>query len=176
MIFQKSVLGVQEILSSNRSLGVRQRQVLVLVDGKRSAGDLEGFFEKQKLSEILNTLEQLGFIQHLNATLPTPNKNHTANILPDSANVLSQDQINAIKQILINGADDYLGLMGRSLKEKIQNAVGFEQLKTCISLWQMAMRESKLGRESASFLMEQINQTIENKTLSESTLISQMSH
>ena len=52
MIYQKSTLGVQEIASSQRSLGVRQRQVLVLINGKRSIEELEGFFEKQQLNDI----------------------------------------------------------------------------------------------------------------------------
>jgi hypothetical protein len=168
MIYQKSALGVQEIFSSNRSLGTRQRQVLVLIDGKRSIEDLESFFEKQQLREILATLEQLGFTQHLDSPMAAaPGRNNTTHALPEIAVFLSPDQISTIKQILLNGADDYLGIMGRSLKDKIQNASGFEQLRSSISLWHMALRESKLGRESAGVLMEQINQTIENGTLAE---------
>jgi hypothetical protein len=167
MIYQKSALGIQEIFSSNRSLGIRQRQVLVLIDGKRSTEDLEGFFEKQQLREILATLEQLGFTQHLDAPLTTPIRNPAIHTLSESAITLSPEQLSTIKQILINGADDYLGIMGRGLKEKIQNATGFEHLRSSISLWHMALRESKLGRESAGVLMEQINQTIENGVLSE---------
>jgi hypothetical protein len=172
MIYQKSALGIQEIFSSSRSLGIRQRQVLVLIDGKRSTEDLEGFFEKQQLGEILATLEQLGFTQRLNAPLQawapgSEIRSATIHALSESAVTLSPAQINTIKQILINGADDYLGIMGRGLKQKIQSAMEFEQLRSSISLWHMALRESKLGRESAGVLMEQINHTIENGMLPE---------
>lgn len=66
--------------------------------------------------------------------------------------------------------------MGRGIKERILKTENFEQLKSCISIWHTALRESKLGRESACFLMEQINQTIENKTLSKYAPASQKSH
>ena len=125
MIYQKSTLGIQEIASSQRTLSVRQRQVLVLINGKRSIIDLEGFFEKQQLSDILTTLAQGGFVQTLSSPLVTTNTSHT---LTDSVSVLSREQINNIQQILLNGADDYLGIMGRNIKERIQKTENFEQL------------------------------------------------
>ena len=173
MIYQKSTLGIQEIASSQRTLSVRQRQVLVLINGKRSIIDLEGFFEKQQLSDILTTLAQGGFVQTLSSPLVTTNTSHT---LTDSVSVLSREQINNIQQILLNGADDYLGIMGRNIKGRIQKTENFEQLKSCIAMWHMALRESKLGRESAGFLMEQINQTIENKILGNHVPASLITH
>jgi hypothetical protein len=140
-----------------------------LIDGKRSIESLQGFFEKQQLGEILTTLEDQGYIQQLDAPAPSTALARTPVIhtLSERTVILSPDQISTIKQILVNGADDYLGIMGRGLKEKIQNAAGLEQLKSCISLWHMALRESKLGHESAGILMEKISHTIENGTLAE---------
>lgn len=169
MIYQKSALGIQEIFSSNRSLNTRQRQVLVLIDGKRSTEELEGFFEKRQLREILATLEQLGFTEPLDAPALASARHYATHALSETSIHLSPEQINTIKQILINGADDYMGIMGRGLKEKIQETSEFKKLRNYISLWHMALRESKLGRESAGVLMAQINQTIESGTLEEFT-------
>jgi hypothetical protein len=171
MIYQKSALGMQEIFSSSRSLNTRQRQVLVLVDGKRSIEELESFFEKRQLKEILSSLEQLGFTEQLDASAPVmhPAGNHATHALSETRITLSPEQVNAIKQILLNGADDYLGIMGRGLKEKIQVTTEFKKLRNFISLWHMALRESKLGRESAGVLMAQINHTIESATLAQFT-------
>jgi hypothetical protein len=166
MIYQKSALGMQEIFSSERSLNTRQRQVLVLIDGKRSIDDLEAFFERRQLAEILLMLEQEGFTSMLDGPY-TGSTAQAGQTLSESKTVLSDDQINIIKQILINGADDYLGLLGRSLKEKIHTTAEFKKLRHFISMWHMAMRESKLGRASADILMEQINNTIENGMLAE---------
>lgn len=168
MIYQKSALGMHEIFSSDRSLTTRERQILVLIDGKRSSDELEGFFEKRQVREVLAKLEQLGFIEPLDGRAPvTQAPAHATHYIAESAIELRPEQMNAIKQILMNGADDYLGIMGRSLKEKVQTTTEFKKLRNFISLWHMAMRESKLGRESAGFMMQQINQIIESTTQAE---------
>lgn len=170
MIYQKSALGMHEIFSSDRSLPTRERQVLVLIDGKRSTEELEGFFDKKQLRETLAKLEQLGYIQPLDVLTPAPHSpTYATNYIAESRIALSPEQMDSIRQILINGADDYLGIMGRGLKEKIQTTTEFKKLRNFISLWHMAMRESKLGRESAGILMHQINQTIESTTQTEHT-------
>jgi hypothetical protein len=169
MIYQKSALGIQEIFSSNRSLNTRQRQVLVLVDGKRSIEELEAFFEKRQLKEIMTSLEQLGFTKPLDASATASTRSYATHALSETQITLSPEQIDAIKQILLNGADDYMGIMGRGLKEKIQETSEFKKLRNYISLWHMALRESKLGRESAGVLMAQINHTIESGTLAQLT-------
>jgi hypothetical protein len=71
-----------------------------------------------------------------------------------------------VKAILMEAADDYLGIMGRSIKTKIETCDSENNLRQTISSWHMAMRESKLGRESASFLMEQIHKILEGKITS----------
>lgn len=168
MIYQKSALGMHEIFSSDRSLTTRERQVLVLIDGKRSTEELEGFFDRKHLREILAKLEQLGFTEPLDGEAPVAQAStHATHYIAESSVELSPEQMDAIKQILMNGADDYLGIMGRSLKEKVQTTTEFKKLRNFISLWHMAMRESKLGRESAGFMMQQINQIIESTTQAE---------
>jgi len=159
---------MHEIFSSDRSLTTRERQVLVLIDGKRSTEELEGFFDKKQLKETLAKLEQLGFTEPLDGkTLVPHSPAYATNYIAESRIPLSPEQLDSIRQILINGADDYLGIMGRALKEKVQTTTDFKKLRNFISLWHMAMRESKLGRESASILMHQINQTIESTTQTE---------
>lgn len=171
MIYQKSALGVHEIFSSDRSLTTRERQVLVLIDGKRSAEELEGFFDRKQLKEILAKLEQLGFTRQIDGPASVSHApSHAINHIAESRIALSQEQMDSIKQILMNGADDYLGIIGRSLKEKIQATTDFKKLRNFISMWHMAMRESKLGRESAGFLMQQINQIIESASQTEGAL------
>lgn len=168
MIYQKSALGMHEIFSSDRSLTTRERQILVLIDGKRSSEELEGFFEKRQVKEVLAKLEQLGFTELLDGQSPVQHASAPAtNHIAETGIELRPEQLDAIKQILINGADDYLGIIGRGLKEKVQAATEFRKLRNFISLWHMAMRESKLGRESAGFWMQQINQIIESSTQAE---------
>ena len=174
MVYEKSALGYSEFINEKRTLNVRERQVLLLVNGIRNIDDLEKFFKKELLVEMIQKLESGGFIQLFN-NKPIANNNAIAKnsslttlsfFSPENtATPINPAKIAAVKTILLNAADDYLGLMGRSIKERIANCDNEVDLRNCISGWHMAMRESKLGRESTDFLMEQIHQTLENKML-----------
>lgn len=175
MVYEKSALGFNEFITDKRTLGVRERQVLLLVNGVRKLDDLEKFFKKDLLIDTIKKLESEGYIQlpieqqqlksqqqQSQYTTPFP---ATLSFLdtPDNAEPICPAKLAAVKAILIEAADDYLGIMGRGIKAKIEACENEDSLKQCISSWHMAMRESKLGRESASFLMEQIHQTLEGK-------------
>ena len=178
MVYEKSALGFMEFTTDKRTLGVRERQVLLLVNGVRTLDDLEKFFKKELLLETIKKLETEGYIlrtldqeaqqqeqektQQTNAS-QTSAFSVTLSFLDvaDNAEPICPTKLAAVKSILIDAADDYLGIMGRGIKAKIESCDNEENLRQCISSWHMAMRESKLGRESASFLMEQIHQTLE---------------
>ncbi len=178
MVYEKSALGFMEFTTDKRTLGVRERQVLLLVNGVRSLDDLEKFFKKDLLLETIKKLETEGYIQK-SADQDTDVKEEQQQLVQTSqsasafsvtlsfldvqedAEPICPTKLSAVKSILIDAADDYLGIMGRGIKAKIETCDNEESLRQCISSWHMAMRESKLGRESASFLMEQIHQTLE---------------
>ena len=174
MVYEKSELGLSEFNSSKRSLGVRERQVLVLVNGARNLDDLEKFFKREQLEETIQKLKVEGFIYEVSGSGTAKTSNISLTTLsffnPETAaNPINPAKIAAVKQILIDAADDYLGLMGRPLKDKIGKCVNEADLRASVSSWHMAMRESKIGRESTDFLMEQIHQTLENNLLDDNS-------
>jgi hypothetical protein len=174
MVYEKSALGFNEFINQNRTLSVRERQVLLLVNGVRNVDDLEKFFKKEHLTTTLNKLGSDGYIHQFNS-ISSSSKNKISghstlttlsfiNSISDELPINSE-KITAIKTILLESADDYLGLMGHNIKVCVNSCNNEYDLRSCISMWHMAMRESKLGRESTRFLLEQIYQTLENKML-----------
>lgn len=172
MVYEKSALGYNEFITDKRTLGVRERQVLLLVNGVRKLDDLEKFFKKDLLIDTIKKLESEGYIYLPVEYQKNQQQPQQATTFPvtlsflDTKNAIEPIcpvKLAAVKAILIEAADDYLGIMGRSIKAKIEACENEESLRQSISSWHMAMRESKLGRESASFLMEQIHQTLEGK-------------
>lgn len=177
MIYEKSSLGFNEFVNQNRTLSVRERQVLLLINGVRNIDELEKFFKKEQLTITLEKLASHGYILPFNQTSKvSPSKSvyrstissqtFSNTITPKSP--ITSAKIEAIKTILIESAEDYLGIMGNHIKLCVQSCNTEYDLRSCISVWHMAMRESKLGRESTSFLMEQIHQILENKLLESS--------
>ena len=179
MVYEKSTLGFMEFTSDKRTLGVRERQVLLLVNGVRKLDDLEKFFKKDLLLDTIRKLEIEGYIHRTSEESGLPPAKPLADNafsttlsfldIQHSEEPICPVKLATIKTILLEAADDYLGIMGRTIKSKIEACNGEDGLRQCISSWHMAMRESKLGRESASFLMEQIYQTLEGKIVGADT-------
>lgn len=174
MVYEKSSLGFNEFISQNRTLSVRERQVLLLVNGVRNIDDLEKFFKKEHLTITIDKLVSNGYIQPFRkAGHLSGNKSifiSEPSSLPFNSKITPKSPVNpakiaAIKSILIESAEDYLGIMGNNIKICVKSCSNEYDLRSCISVWHMAMRESKLGRESISFLMEQIHKTLENRLL-----------
>lgn len=181
MVYEKSALGYNEFTNNRRTLNVRERQVLLLVNGVRKMEDLEKFFKKELLTETILKLELEGFIYPANSQVNKvveQNNNIFSRFLDTQSEAppINQAKLAAVKTILLEASDDYLGLMGRNIKEKIEKCDNEADLRNCISKWHMAMRESKLGRESTDFLMEQIHQTLENKMLEAETDAEHLTH
>jgi len=147
---------------------------LLLVNGVRNVDELEKFFRKELLTITLDKLMSDGYIHQFNSIsslskngTPSHSTLSTLSFITSINDEIPIDsaKIAAIKTILLESTDDYLGLMGHNIKVCVNSCNNEYDLRSCISMWHMAMRESKLGRESTSFLLEQIHQTLENKML-----------
>lgn len=168
VIYQKTPKGIAEIAASERTLNFRQRQVLILVDGKRNHDEIGLYLNQPNMAEMLAELEKLGHIH--NPAKPASAPPTRLEIKPAEPAVetacMSEEQVQHIKSILITSTEQHLGIMGRSLKQKIEAAITDEQIVACTSQWHMALRESKLGREVAGVLMEQVQQARKTDALS----------
>ena len=174
MVYEKSSLGYNEFTTNKRTLNVRERQVLLLVNGERNLDSLEKLFRKEVLIDTIKKLESNGYIQLSTVISASENAtplSHAIKKQPpttqsffetsNAAENISPNKILTIKTILNKATDDYLGIMGRSIKAQIEASANETDLRQCISSWHMAMRESKLGREPASHLIAQIHQILD---------------
>ena len=184
MVYEKSFSGQQELNSNQRALNARQRQVLIMIDGKRTQDDLARYLQNLDVGEIIADLERQGYIHTPGKTSPLASSLSTPAIapaaqptppvqpapasppMPEAAPALDNDtpldsgKLAAIKVILSISAKEHLGLMGRAMIDKIEKIEVREQLQTVISQWHMAIRESKSGRATASVLIEEVNQLL----------------
>lgn len=165
MVYQKSYSGMQEISGNQRALNLRQRQVLIMIDGKRTQDDLEKHLNHLDVAEIVADLKKLGYIHDPTAPAVKPETINTVApvaIQPVQDAATDTEQTAVMKEILLSSAREYLGIMGQSMTQKIEAAQNLEQVKACISQWHMAIRESKLGKPAAGVLMEQVQQILAN--------------
>ncbi|PKO25201.1 MAG: hypothetical protein CVU35_05345 [Betaproteobacteria bacterium HGW-Betaproteobacteria-8] len=156
MVYEKTASGIDEIAGNQRRLNPRQRQVLILIDGKRALNEITQSLPRLTVAEIIEELAAQGFIHDPSRPTTIP---HVIEPVP-SAPEISPEQLAETKSILISSTTEHLGLMGRTMVEQISTASSYEQLKACISRWHMAIRESKGGRMIADELMSKVQMTL----------------
>ena len=160
-IYEKTLSGQREIQGTQRLLSLRQRQVLIMVDGRRSANELEVALNNPQVIAMLAELEHAGYVVRTDRTdrrVDTPPiavQSSAAKEHPTET-MLTEYQMQAVRTILQDSTDEYLGIMGKALRQQIASAQGSDGLRACISEWHMALRESKSGRDSAHQLMEEV--------------------
>lgn len=159
LIYKKTNYGQDEVAHPRRSIGLKERQLLIMVDGKRSPEDLAKFISLPNVEETLTQLAKLGYVMPAHQQEANPSNGQTKTISQPLN--LSADQINQVKELLLKSTDEHLGILGRSLRRKIEDASNDEQMKVSISQWHMAIRESKTGRDIAHVLMDEVKASIQ---------------
>jgi hypothetical protein len=166
VIYEKSTAGQLEITGDRRALSMKHRQVLIMVDGKRTDDEIKNNLPNMNVAETIADLERLGYIYNT----ASPAKSLPAvSIAPQPAITaappempISAEQLAAVKEIMVTSTNECLGIMGRGMAQKIEAVQNRGELKVWVSQWHMAIRESRLGKPLASVLMEQVQYILEN--------------
>jgi len=158
MVYEKTASGINEIAGTDRQLTPKERQVLILIDGKRALEDIVNSLPRLPVSDITQELESLGFIQNRKASKAFNSKIVVSQ--NETPLIISEEKIAETKNLLITSSTEHLGLMGRTMNEQIISATSYEQLRTCISRWHMAIRETKAGQMVADELMSKVQITL----------------
>ncbi|MDZ4142234.1 MAG: hypothetical protein U1C48_09540 [Methylotenera sp.] len=160
-VYVKTVKAVNEFEQGNRTLSLKHRQILMMVDGKRTNSELANFFSSRNAIQMLLDLEKLGFLMSSDAAKnqPVNNQSNPTKPIEDS---LSLEHLTFIKTFLVEEARMQLGLMSREIEKKIVEVQNSDDLKTCIARWHMAIRDSRNGRTVSDKLMERLTHLLAN--------------
>lgn len=152
---------INEFEQGNRSLSLKHRQILIMVDGKRTDSELAKFFNSRNAIQMLLDLENLGFLISSDAAKnqQVDHHNNQTNQIEDS---LSLEHLAFIKTFLIKEAQMQLGLMSHGIEQKIALVQNSDNLKTCVALWHMAIRDSRNGQTVSDKLMERLTHLMAN--------------
>lgn len=129
LVYAKTARGREEVAQRSAGLGARQRSVLIMLDGHKTAAALSALMPAAQLAGILDELLDRGLIA-------------PAVEAPDIGARLAP-----VKAMLVSTAQTYLGLIAADLVRQIGAARDEHQLQRAIGQWHMAMQDSKYGRE-----------------------------
>ncbi len=164
-VFAKTEIAIEEIKGNTRTLNARYRQVLVMIDGKRTQDSLQNFFVHYDVPAILTKLEQSQFVETVEQQSQRINQLKAANNLSYSKSFsqrifLEPKVLWPIQHLMADNTKQHLGILGKSLITKIHTIEDYDALMSFMSQWHMAMRESKTGRYEVKELMLQISSMI----------------
>jgi hypothetical protein len=158
-VYVKSSKAKQEFQQGNRTLSLKHRQLLIMVNGKRSSSQIASIFNSDSALQMLVDLEKLGYLLSAQDTNKQADEPTTGTKASDT---FSREHLVFIKTFLIEEAQLQLGLMSREIEQKVALVQNAEDLKSCIARWHMAIRDSRNGRTVADRLMERLAHLMAN--------------
>lgn len=130
----KTPKGIEEVESKVHGLALKSRQVLIMIDGKRDLGALQGIFPPEMVPGIIDELKAGGFIREFEKPKPA------AAALPpeEDAFVLGQT-------FMINIAKKTLGIAGDGVIAKLKQADDVDGLRGLFTEWRNAIKQNPDG-------------------------------
>ena len=160
-IYAKSALAIKEFEQSSRTLSLKHRQLLIMVNGRRTNRQIAQAFNSEQAIQMLADLEKLGYLVNANLAKQVTEYKQAQDTQLKSVE-LSREHLTFIKTFLIEEAQLQLGLMSRDVEQKIALVSNADELKSCVARWHMAIRESRNGRPVADKLMERLAHLMAN--------------
>lgn len=150
-VFAKTAAGHAALAGRTAQLSGMQRNLLIVINGKRDVAALCSIVPEQLLDQALLALRELGLIMvpaGLNAVQAAP-----------SAGVSQTTGVafDAVKRLMVDSAQHYLGPMAGALVQRIDGASDEKQVRSAMGHWHMAMRESKYGRAEINELHARVS-------------------
>ena len=150
-IFRKTPRGQAEIKSKTDALSMKERRVLILVNGQNSAAKLKELSLCENIVDILENLLNLDFIENLEtgpATDTTAGKSEPAEI--EAGDFMCNTLLTFANRVRV--AD---------LLQQINEAEDNESLKALVKPWYIALSETPGGMYQADDLRKEVLAMIE---------------
>lgn len=152
-VFAKTAKGQEEVSRRVHGLDVRQRRVLIVIDGQRSAGAVASILAADDVGQIIPSLAEQGFIAQKN-TGPLPVA------LPGENPMESEDALRDAKEFMISVAHSCLGLLAADLITRIERVERTAQLPPVVGYWAAAIRDSRFGKHLGERYLDQLKKAL----------------
>lgn len=180
-VFAKTAKGREEIIRRAAGLNVRERSVLIMLDGMKRLDRLLHAMPKEELGRIVDQLAKQELIEVTAVEEQTPDleahSTHSAHsalntvveTTPEPANVRTAflcdpSKLREVKYFMTSTAQTYLGLLSADLIHRIERASDAPQLMAVVGQWYLALRDSKYGHRFASAYMENVLAALRGET------------
>ncbi|KAF0814643.1 hypothetical protein IGB42_00697 [Andreprevotia sp. IGB-42] len=155
VVYRKTQSGLDEMITRANGLSVKQRQLLIQIDGLKPVSALVTPLAGRELIQGLMSLEWDGLIEKVGTASVQPAKPAApVEFVTDGA--ISSNQLERIRQVLQMCNRAHLqGELDQWLETTLAHANNEQALNSCLDFWNMRMQERGQG-EMARTYMQQI--------------------
>lgn len=152
-IYRKTAKGSEAIANRQSGLGPRHRSLLIMIDGKRSVGELAPVGSALgDVSDLIQVLQAEGLIEPLNAAAPAAPASTAAAADAPPRITLSQAQRHAVR--LLN---DLLGPAAADLCMRVESTKSAQEFRTALRRAEQVVRDGLGARKAERFIEEMEN-------------------
>ena len=153
-IFRKTDLGAETLKTRSTILSQKHRRCLILMDGKRNAYDLSGYFRPGEFMAIIADLVEGGYIE----TPPEWTTEAATGPASDFPRI-AQDTFTEILRRAVSEISDRLGAAGDPLAMDLSRCSSAEQLRTALRGAEQVL-ERHLGTEQAKEFVRRVGKEL----------------
>lgn len=157
-IFFKTAKALEELSARRHELRPKSRQILILLDGKRTLAAIAELVDPCELDQLIRELLRDGFIS---SQLPQPAPGVAKEkSIPAAQTTLDPVRLTRAKAYLIEISQQHLGLMAAKLQQEIAAASDHASVRAALAHWNMALRESRTGAGIATPSMQKAREIL----------------
>ena len=192
-VFRKTEKGQEEVARRRFGLDMRQRRVLIMMDGTKSLAAIKELMPNEGVGNIISFLIEQGFVASTQSNMrkenaatvqsapalvaaqpglagstqraaePAAPKRARSNSIDAPGLLQDPQKIREVKDFMTTTATTYLGLLSAGVIHHIERAEGAAQLMAVVGPWHMALRESKQGNRFAGPYLDQVTAALSGK-------------
>lgn len=149
----KTPKGIEAVAQKAHGLSMRQRQVLIMIDGKRDLATLATMFPGDGLRDMLDQLLQNGFIAPLKKEAPKPAIPLPIKRPADVPQPKDEtERLELARNFMINTTRTFIGYVGSSLIKQVEASQSIEELQALFEPWRKTINLSPDGARRMSEL------------------------
>lgn len=132
----KTPKGIEAVAQKAHGLSMRQRQVLIMIDGKRDLAMLATMFPGEGLREILDQLLTDGFIAPLKKEAPK-----AASAIPKPGKIDGpqpkddRERLEMARNFMVNTTRTFIGYVGGPLIKEVEACKSIAELQGLFEKW-----------------------------------------
>ena len=159
-LLTKSAKGLAELANGVYRLDLRSRQVLILADGQCTLERMQQLRPNMDVRTIADKLVAEGY---LNGDSPPPPQlvTHAKEQEPP----LPPEKLAIVRNIMAESTRNYIGILGSDILRRIDTVQSLVQLKGCIAQWNMALRDSRGGKQVADQHLREVHLVLELESI-----------